>query len=485
MRIHIPHLPSIRFFRQSSICLVLLVSFGMSAFFPQSQSPLQENTILPSPNLSFLPSMHHTPSADQWFEQARLVPTNPTPMMSFGYSVAMDGDTVVVGAYWHHTPVTGGGAAYVFVKPEAGWPAITQVAKLSPSDVAFHDQFGWSVAISGNTIVVGSIYDDNSGKFNNGSAYVFVKPDGGWTDMAETAKLTSSDTQNSDEFGRDVAINGDTIVVGAPFDDVDANVDQGSVYVFLKPPGGWITSTETAKLTASDGLLGDLFGYSVDVSGNTIVAGAYGHNHGAGVGEGQAYVFNQSGGWVSGTENARLTALESFDHEYFGRSVAVDGDLVVIGAPGEDTFDQSGSDSAYIFLKPEAGWIGDLNEDAILSASDGEISDDFANTVAVSGNGVIVGAPLDDVADEVDQGSAYVYSKPESGWEDMTESEKLTASNGVEADQFGTSVSISNETIAAGAPKHSLSGNDDIGSAYIFDPQAISVTYFFLPITIR
>ncbi|HSB66436.1 MAG TPA: FG-GAP repeat protein, partial [Anaerolineales bacterium] len=464
MSIHISQRRSIRFIRQISLCLVLLVSFGTVASSPQPQSPLQENTILPSPNLSITPFMNRSLSIDQWFEQARLVPSITTPMMSFGYSVAMDGDTVVVGAYWHHIPQTGGGAAYVFVKPAAGWPGITQVAKLSASDIAFHDQFGWSVAISGNTIVVGSIYHNDPGTYNTGRAYVFVKPDGGWTDMTETAKLTASDIQNSDEFGRDVAIDGDTIVVGVPFDDVEVNADQGSVYVFQKPPGGWISATETAKLTASDGLPGDMLGYSVDISGDTIVTGSYAHNHGAGVGEGQAYIFNQSGGWISGTENARLTALDSFDHEYFGFSVAIDGNLVVVGAPGENTFDGSGSDSAYVFIRPVAGWIGDLNEDAILSASDGDISDDFANSVAASGDVVVVGAPLDDIGDEGDQGSAYVYSKPESGWSAMTETDKLTASNGVDTDLFGTSVSIRNNTIVVGAPKHSLSDNDDIGT---------------------
>ena len=485
MKIRISQIPSIRYFRRLAMCVVLLISFGQTAFIPQPQSPLPETTINLSPNMSSPLSILHTTLADQWFEQANIVPTNPTPMMSFGYSVAIDGDTVVVGAYWHHIPQTGGGAAYVFTKPETGWPGITQVAKLSASDIGFHDQFGWSVAISGNTIVVGSIYHNDPGMYKNGSAYVFVKPDSGWTDMTETAKLTASDTQNMDEFGRDVAIDGDTIIVGVPFDDVDANADQGSVYVYVKPPGGWTNSTETAKLNASDGAPGDLLGYSVDINLDTIVAGAYGHNNGAGVGEGQAYVFNQSGGWVSGTENARLTALDSFDHEYFGFSVAVDGDLVVVGAPGENTFDRSGSDSAYIFIKPVAGWIGDLNEDAILSASDGNIADDFANKVAASGDVVVVGAPLDDIETVVDQGSAYVYSKPVSGWVSMTETDKLTASNGVETDKFGTSVSVRNNTIVVGAPQHSFSGNDDIGSAYIFDPQAVEMKVLYLPILIR
>lgn len=517
MSAHYSPLSSINSMTRLSIYLSLLVVFAPYAVLPQSQVSPQDKAISPplhrdSINLtgsdwdsifaavqraegrtetdfahSLSQSFNHPFSIDQWLQQAHLTPNDPTPMMSFGYSVAMDGDTVVVGAYWNHNPVIGGGATYVFVKPAAGWPAITQVAKLIASDSAFHDRFGWSVAISGNTIVVGAYSESNNSKTWNGSAYVFVKPDGGWTNMTETAKLTASDPHDADEFGRRVAISGDTIVVGVPNDDVDLKVNQGSAYVFTKPVTGWTNSTETAKLTASDGVAGDLFGTSVAISGNTIVVGAHGHNHGAGVAEGQAYIFNQSGGWVTGTENARLTASVSYPQDNFGWSASIDGDVVVIGAPGGAYWAYPGKASAYVFIKPAGGWIGDLTEHAILTASDGIYSDEFADCVDISGDSIVVGAPVDDIGSQTDQGSAYVFSKPVSGWASMTETDKLVASDGTGGDKFGTSVGISGDTLIVGAPVDDItSSNDDIGSAYIFNPQSVPPPkYIFLPIEMR
>ncbi len=124
---------------------------------------------------------------------------------------------------------------------------------------------------------------------DQGSAYVFVKPGGGWASATETAKLTASDGAASDLFGQSVAISGDTVVVGADGDDVGANADQGSAYVFVKPGGGWVSATETAKLTASDGAANDLFGTSVAVSGDTVVVGS----PGASGDRGAAYVFGE------------------------------------------------------------------------------------------------------------------------------------------------------------------------------------------------
>ncbi len=513
---HAFHPLSIRAIRQAFICLALFITFNPWAGYFHSNTRPADNTHNPPltnsssdsavGNWMILPPLAKNPasgnvniissfpqlidqpySLDEWFQQSRITPRDPTSMMAFGYSVAIDSDTVVVGAYWHHHgTVYGVGSAYVFVKPTAGWPFLTQVAKLTASDGAFHDQFGWCVDVSGNTIVVGANNDDNSGFTSNGSVYVFVKPGSGWTDMTETAKLIASDAADSDEFGRRVSISGDTIAVGVPNDDIGTNVWQGSVYVFTKPAGGWINSTETAKLTASDGVAGDHLGAALAISGNTIVAGAYVHDHGQGLGEGQAYIFYQSGGWVSSTENARLTASQSFSHDYFGWSAAIDGDLVVVGAPGDYSWDGLGVPSVFVYLKPVGGWNGDLTEQAVLTASDGIFSDDFARSIDVSGDYIVAGAPMDDVGSQPDQGSAYVYSKPIAGWANMAETDKLTARDGVAGDFFGNSVSISGSTIVAGAHKNDITAsNDDIGSAYIFDPQPVIVNQFFLPIAVR
>src|SRR5207245_1665203 len=147
---------------------------------------------------------------------------------------------------------------------------MTETAKLTASDGAAGDQFGGAVAISGDTVVVGACADDIGANSNQGSAYVFVKPGAGWSTMTETAKLTASDGAAGDQFGGAVAISGDTVVVGASADDIGANSNQGSAYVFVKPGAGWSTMTETAKLTASDGAAGDEFGGAVAISGDTV-----------------------------------------------------------------------------------------------------------------------------------------------------------------------------------------------------------------------
>ncbi len=177
-----------------------------------------------------------------------------------------------------------------------------------------------------------------------------------------------------------------------------------------------------------------------------------------------------------------MTASDTAGQEYFGSSAALDQDLVVIGAPGEVSFDNSGEDSAYVFIKPAAGWNGNLTEDAILTASDGGYSDDFGRTVSASGDVIVVGAPLDNVAGQDKQGSAYVFSKPASGWVSITETDKLIAGDGTNSDEFGSIVSISGSTITVGASKDDVNVvGDNIGSAYIFGAQPAPSIFLYQP----
>lgn len=212
---------------------------------------------------------------DPIIEDARLMVSDGAPSDLFGSSVAVDGDTVVVGAFGDDTSQ---GSAYVFVRPVAGWSGLLQEsAKLIASDGEANNTFGLSVAVSGDTVVVGAHLDDGG----QGSAYVFVKPAGGWAGLLqESAKLVASDGAQFDlvftAFGESVAVSGVTVVVGAAGDDVGTNSDQGSVYVFVKPIGGWAgLLQENAKLTASDGAADNRFGFSVDASGDTVVVGTF------------------------------------------------------------------------------------------------------------------------------------------------------------------------------------------------------------------
>ena len=250
----------------------------------------------------------------------------------FGRSVAVDGDAMVVGAYGDDVKGVNSGSAYVFTNASGVW---RQVAKLTPSDGASNDLFGRSVAIDGDTVVVGAHGNDDGGA-DSGSAYAFTKPGSGWADTTETAKLTASDGAAGDRFGRALSMNDDTVAVGAPRDD-DNGVDSGSAYVFTKPGSGWADIAETAKLTASDGEAGDNLGVSVAVHGDTVVVGANLDDVDENADAGSAHVFTKSdSGWVTGTETAKLIASEGAAYDYFGYSASIDGDAGAVGAHRDD-----------------------------------------------------------------------------------------------------------------------------------------------------
>jgi hypothetical protein len=291
--------------------------------------------------------------------------------------VAMDGNTIVAGSLDHEE-------AYVYVKPKTGWKNMRQTAKLTPSEHSGY--FGYSVAISGNTIVVGA-----PGSFEGtaaGSAYVFVKPASGWVNMTETAKLTASDETNSDQFGYSIAIGGGSVMVGAPTATIGSNIRQGAAYLFAKPDSGWTSATENAKAIASDGGAYTYLGWSVAVSSDTAVAGTnygrsayvYAKGHGgwasgsetaqlighsswfatsvAAAGNkivvgspsfyGGAFVYvKPKTGWTTtSTYAAWLTSAKRGGG--IGASVAVDDKTVVSGSPNHD----QGQGTAYVFMTP-------------------------------------------------------------------------------------------------------------------------------------
>jgi hypothetical protein len=227
-------------------------------------------------------------SGTVWTQQARLVESDPEGD-AFGVSVALSGDTALVGARTDNHGAGGGfdeGAAFIFARSETVW---TQQAKLLASDAQQADRLGGSVALSDDTAVVGAMQDDHVGGLDHGSAYVFVQPVGGWTNMTETAKLTAFDTAPGDNFGVSVSLSGDTAIVGAWRDDHAGGGDAGSAYVFAKPPGGWVNMIETTKLAVFDPATGDNLGSSVALSGDTAFIGAWLDDHPP------ENVFNQAG----------------------------------------------------------------------------------------------------------------------------------------------------------------------------------------------
>ncbi|HVI09342.1 MAG TPA: hypothetical protein VND65_13720 [Candidatus Binatia bacterium] len=384
---------------------------------------------------------------------AELTPSTRVTADWFGISVAMSGNTVVVGDF--DLNIEAYGAAYVYVKPAGGWKNMTQVARLTSSDNG--EGFGTSVAIYGNTIVVGAANTSNfaAPQSSPGAAYVFVEPSGGWTDMTETAKLTASDGKPGDAFGDSVSISGNTIAVGAFFaTDNSGNSFAGRAYVFERPSGGWSGDlTQTAELTATDSQLLNYMGASVAIAGNVVIAGAYGHNNFQGAG----YIFVEpSGGWKNITQTGELTSSDGKASDFFSFSAAISGDTVVLGAPSA----ANGYGAAYVFVKPSSGWAS-ATQTGELRAGNSLQGAGFGQSVGISGNLIAAGAPGFDSG----LGAAYFFVKPHGGWKNMVSGNQLTASDGASNHSFGASTAVSAATIVAGAPAGSAPG-----SAYVFGP---------------
>jgi hypothetical protein len=415
--------------------------------------------------------------------QAKLTASDGRPGETLGMSVAVSGDTIVAGAPGAMVNgVRAQGAAYVFVRPASGWASATETAKLTASDGAEADQLGIAVAIDGDTIVAGAFFANVNGHSEQGAAYVFVKPAGGWASETEAAKLTSSDGSVDNELGEAVAISGDTVVAHSD-GKVNGQPFAGAVYVFVKPASGWASETETAKLTASDAGNEDDLGDSVAISGDTVVAGAPTATVNGQSKEGAAYVFvKPASGWASETEAAKLTISDGFAQEDVGRGVAVSGGTVVVGATFASVNGHDGQGAAYVFVKPAGGWAS-ATETARLTASDGARGDELGFSVAASGDTVVAGAI--GAPGQTSQGAAYVFVKPAGGWASETEAAKLTASDGAGGDQLGWSVGVSGNTVVAGAPSATVNGGSDQGAAYVFaQPDATTTSVTCTPSTV-
>jgi hypothetical protein len=362
---------------------------------------------------------------------AELAGTGSAALDWFGASVAVSGTTIVVGAPAEPLLSAGVGRAYVFTKTTTGWH---QSAELRNPDPLGPDWFGDAVAVSGNTIVVGApaISVLSSGL---GRAYVFTKTATGWH---ESAQLEGPGTTVGDWFGDAVAVSARTVVVGAPSHDAKA----GAAYLFTHIGQSW----RAMQLKGSDTVAKDDFGGSVAVAGDTVVVGAFGHAAEAG----RAYVFTKrSKGWPQAAE---LSGSDTVAGDAFGDSVAVGGRIIAVGAG----LAASDAGRVYLFIWKSSGW----HQSAELAGSDNVAQeDDFGDSVAVSGDSVVVGT----FAQGSRPGLAYLFTRSATGWRQSAE---LASDAGTTAgDEFGYSVAVSGDTIAVGAR-----GQDSgAGRAYLFD----------------
>jgi hypothetical protein len=346
---------------------------------------------------------------NSWIQQTKLIAADGIAFDFFGYSVNLsaDGNTALVGAHWADVGGNSNrGAAYVYVRDSGNtW---IQQAKLVATDGAVNDWFGYSVNLSadGNTALIGAHRDDVNTKTDQGSAYVYVRNGSIWT---QQVKIVAMDGAVNDWFGDSVSLSadGNTALIGAYGDDVGSNSGQGSAYVYVRNGGAW---SQQSKLMATDGTLEDYFGYSVTLSadGNTALVGAYTDDINGNSNQGSAYVYVRNG--TIWTQQVKLAIEAGGISDYFGSSAALsaNGNTALIGAAGEDIGENSNQGAAYLYVRDGSIWI----QQTKLMATDGGSNDAFGNSIKLSWDGTIalIGAGGDTIDEKYGQGSAWVFS---------------------------------------------------------------------------
>lgn len=404
---------------------------------------------------------------DPIVQVAELTQSQGSANNSWGYSVAISGNTVVVG--WPNATIGSNrsqGAIYVFVKPPTGWTNMTPTAQLTASDGLAGDSLGSAVAVSGQTIVAGAPLCPIGKNVNQGAGYVFVQPPGGWVNATQNAKLIATDGVQFSELGFSAAIMGNTIVLGAPS-------QAGAVYVYLKPGAGWSGKlTQKAELTGSGS---DVYGLgnAVSISGTTIAAGAQQSTVNSNFEQGAVFVFTQpAGGWVNASQSAELTASDGQTFDHLGYSLVVSGSAVMAGAPEAEVGSNFEQGAVYVFVQPPGGWAN-TTETAKLTSSDGAGGDAFGSSLALYADNVLLtGAPGATIASNPSQGAAYVFLRPTGGWQTTSQFfSKETSADGIADAQFGTGVALSAGSGVATAPGSTVGSNVFQGAAYVFQPQ--------------
>jgi len=382
-----------------------------------------------------------------WSQEQKVQVTSPAQSNEMGWDVGISGDSMIAGI--HRRTVVGNteaGSAVIFTRSGTTW---TQQQEINASNYGFDDNFGWAVAIDGDVAMVSAIFQDTT-VANSGSVYEFTRSGSTWTQQQE---IQSSDIQNNDQFGHDIALDGNYMIVGVPEEDTGA-AQAGSAYIFLNTTT-WTQQQKLQKSGTKTNL--DRFGVSVDIDGTSCIIGATRDNT-ARSGKGNAYVFTRSG--TTWTQQQELSASDEGNGDYFGWSVAIKGDTCVVGAYNEAA---GGTDAgaAYVFTRSGSTWT----EQQKLVASDASAGDEFGYRVAVNDdeNLIMVSAPEAPGAD-TSTGAIYVFTLVGSIW---TEQQILTASDAQNSDVFGRAMELDGTTLAVGAHLEDTT-QTSAGSAYIF-----------------
>ncbi len=398
--------------------------------------------------------------AEYWGEVQRIVASDAAAANHFGEAVDLDGSTAVAGAYGSDGAGGDSGSAYLFAACKADPGLWSPGLDVQASDGAANDYFGTAVAASGDTLLVGASDDDDLGAAS-GAAYVLVRNLGGADAWGEVTKLHAADGSADDRFGVAVGISGETAVVGANTEST-AGLNAGAAYIFARNRGGADAWGQVIKLTASDAAAGDRFGEAVAIAGDLVVVGAP-YDANAGAGTGAAYVFarNQGGADAWG-EVTKLTASNQASYSFFGQSVAISANFVLVGAP-QASVGGTIQGAVYLFVR-NLGGADAWGEATTLLAVDGAAGDFFGVSVALAGDTALVGAKSDADAGS-GSGSAYVFSRNQGGGNVWGQVAKLTASDAGASHEFGTRVALIEGTALVGAPRAST----NFGAAYLYD----------------
>ncbi len=398
----------------------------------------------------------NTGGANNWGEVKKLIASDVAGADLFGDAVAISGDTIIVSARFNDDAGGNSGSAYIFSRNMGGADNWGEVKKITASDADALDEFGKSVSISGDTAIVGALRNDDAGS-DSGSAYIFERNSGGADNWGEVKKLTASDAGVGFGFGESVAISDDTAIVGSRQNDLNGALS-GAAYIFERNSGGVNFWGEVKRITPSNPGIGNSFGYSVSISGNTAVVGAYQYG-----GNGSAFIFERNtGGADNWGEVKRIIDPNGSLADTFGASVSISGNTVVVGS-GFVNGGDNGGNQAFIFER-NMGGADNWGIVQTLNPPDAGSADSFGESVAISGDTLIIGSSLDDVV-SVDSGSANLYSSQLDNWTQVSAS---TSSNGNAGDKFGESVAISGDRVIVGAP-FNVEGGQNGGTVYIFE----------------
>lgn len=327
----------------------------------------------------------------------------------------------------------------------------------------------WLWGGAGPVVLPPAAGDSNEGAVEAGQVPVELAPSEWQRIEAQVAKLTADDGMSADLFGTSVAVSGDMAIVGAVYADVDGHSAQGAAYVFYRDRGGPGAWGQVTKLTADDGMAVDLFGQSISVSGDVAVVGAVGADVGGNSDQGAAYVFYRDrNGPDAWGQVAKLTASDGAAGDNFGVSVSVSGDTAVVGAYWATVGGHEYRGAAYVFDRDQGG-TDTWGQVFKLTAADGAEGDEFGTSVSLSGDTALVGAPYADAGVGMeDQGAAYVFYRNPGVPEAWDEVARLTSSDGTGGYWFGSGVSVSGDTAVVGAPNADVGSSIGQGAAYVF-----------------